>query len=482
MVKTERLFGRYLQPLIFKRFFIKRFEKIRGLRFYMFLLAINWSAFFANVGQFILAFSILVVLHELGHFLPAKWFGCRVDKFYLFFNPWFSLWKKKVGETEYGLGWVPLGGYVKIAGMIDESMDKEQMKLPAQPYEFRAKPAWQRLIIMVGGVIVNFILALILFAMILFVWGEERLPVSNLKYGLAADSLAASIGIKNGDNITGVNGKPLTYFGELPKQMMLTDKASLRINRNGTDTTVVLPQGFISKLTKNQLQGFVYPRFPFTVDNDDDVKYVSGKMQKGDRVIGINNQYFQFFDEYMAVKKNLKSQDIKLSLLRGTDTVQAIVKTNEKTATGLVPQDPGDLLGIEKKEYSFAESIPAGIKYGVAKLGEYITGIKLLFTSKEHKVSDNLGSVISIGKTFGGTWDWQRFWTMTALFSIILAFMNILPIPALDGGHALFTLAEMITGRKPSDKFMEYAQMVGMVLLLGLMLYAFGLDIWRLFK
>src|SRR4028118_1390811 len=233
----------------------------------MFLLAINWSAIFANIGQFILAFSILVVLHELGHFLPAKWFGCRVEKFYLFFNPWFSLWKKKIGETEYGLGWIPLGGYVKIAGMIDESMDKEQLNQPAQPWEFRSKPAWQRLIIMLGGVTVNFILALILFAMILFVWGEERLPVRNLKYGLAADSLATSVGIKDGDIIKAINNKPLVYMNELPKDLMLNEQATLLIGRGNSDTTIKLPQGFISRLTKNQLRGFVSARMPVIVDS-----------------------------------------------------------------------------------------------------------------------------------------------------------------------------------------------------------------------
>lgn len=448
----------------------------------MFLIAMDWSAFFANVGQFILAFSILVVLHEMGHFLPAKWFGCRVDKFYLFFNPWFSLWKKKVGETEYGLGWIPLGGYVKIAGMIDESMDKEQMKLPAQPWEFRSKPAWQRLIIMIGGVVVNFILALVLFAMILFVWGEERLPVKNLTYGLGADSLAQSVGIKGGDVITAVNDKPIGYYGELTKQIMLSEKPSLSIRRDGKDTVVQLPQGFVSQFTKNRLQGFVYPRYPVIVEDDAKVDYVNGKMQKGDRIVGVNGRYFNYIDEYIETKKDFKNADIQLNVLRGDDTLNVVVKTKENSATGVDTKDPLKILGTEKKEYSFFESIPAGINYGIDRLSDYITGIRLLFTSKEHKVSDNLGSLISIGKTFGGTWDWYRFWTMTALFSIILAFMNILPIPALDGGHALFTIYEMITGRKPSDKFMEYAQMVGMVLLLGLMLYAFGLDVWRLFK
>jgi regulator of sigma E protease len=447
------------------------------------ILLFSWSSFFANVGQFILSFSILVVLHELGHFLTAKWFGCRVEKFYLFFNPWFSLWKKKIGETEYGVGWVPLGGYVKISGMIDESMDKEAMKQPAQPWEFRSKPAWQRLIIMIAGVIINFILALVLFAIILFVWGEEKMPVKNLKYGIATDSLAESVGLRDGDLITAVNNKSLVYLSDLPKEMVLSEKPVLRVNRSGIDTNITLPSGFISSLTKSQSLAFVYPRFPVIVEKDDDVSYVSGKLQKGDKIIGVNGRYFEFVSDFARERRKFKNQNITLSVLRNDkDTAQAIVKTDENGSTKIGIKDFYKILGSEKIEYSFGESIPAGIKYGIDRLKDYITGIRLLFTSKEHKVSDNLGGVISIGKTFGGSWDWQRFWMMTALFSIILAFMNILPIPALDGGHALFTLIEMITGRKPSDKFMEYAQMVGMVLLLGLMLYAFGLDIWRLFK
>jgi len=449
----------------------------------MFLLAVNWSALFANLGQFILAFSILVVLHELGHFLPAKWFGCRVDKFYLFFNPWFSLYKKKIGETEYGVGWLPLGGYVKIAGMMDESMDKEQMKLPAEPYEFRSKPAWQRLIIMLGGVVVNFVLALVLFAMILFVWGEERLPVRNLKYGLSADSLATSAGLKDGDLITKVNNNPLVYFNDLLKSIALTKKINLTVHRDGRDTMITMPQGFLSNLTKSQKLAFVSPRFPVVVDSvTPQVQYVSGKLQRGDQLIGLDDHSFSYYNEFDSLKQRYKNDTVTLIALRGGDTAQIEVKVNEEGSIGFLNQAPSKLLGTEKINYSFAQSIPAGINFGIERLKEYMTGIGLLFTSKEHKVKDNLGSVISIGKTFGGIWDWQRFWTMTALFSIILAFMNILPIPALDGGHALFTLYEMITGRKPSDKFMEYAQMVGMALLLGLMLYAFGLDIWRLFK
>ncbi|WP_028786810.1 RIP metalloprotease RseP [Terrimonas ferruginea] len=450
----------------------------------MTLLAFNWSAFAANLGQFILAFSILIVLHELGHFLTAKWFGCRVEKFYLFFNPWFSLWKKKIGDTEYGLGWIPLGGYVKISGMIDESMDKEQMKLPPEPYEFRAKPAWQRLIIMLAGVIINFILALVLFAMILFVWGEERVPNKNLKYGLVADSLAVSAGLRTGDLITSVNGKPVEYYNTLSKDIYFSQDPVLGVLRNGKDTTIKLPDGFLSKLNKNQMRGFVTARYMPKVGNDEKAKYISGKVQADDQLIAVNDTAVTYNDEANKILNKLQSGPVNLTFLRnGRDTVNASFTFDAKEGTGLpLFKRFYDILGYEKIEYGFFESIPAGINMGIERLGEYIEGIRLLFVSKQHKVNENLGSVISIGKTFGGEWDWQRFWTMTALFSIILAFMNILPIPALDGGHALFTLVEMITGRKPSDKFMEYAQLVGMVLLLGLMAYAIGLDIFRLFR
>jgi regulator of sigma E protease len=247
---------------------------------------------------------------------------------------------------------------------------------------------------------------------------------------------------------------------------------------------ITIPEGFISTLTKNQLQGFVSPRFPVIVDSvPPEIKYLEGNLQKGDRIVGLNGAATLFYQDFNEAKAPFKNKDVSLQVLRnGVDTVETRVKLNEQGNVGFVPTNPYKMLGTEKKEYSFGESIPAGINFGIERLKDYMTGIKLLFTSKEHKVSDNLGSVISIGKTFGGVWDWQRFWTMTALFSIILAFMNILPIPALDGGHALFTIYEMITGRKPGDKFMEYAQMVGMVLLLSLMLYAFGLDIWRMFR
>jgi regulator of sigma E protease len=448
----------------------------------MTLLAIDWSSVAVKTGQFILSFSILVVLHEMGHFFPAKWFKCRVEKFYLFFNPYFSLWKTKKGETEYGLGWVPFGGYVKISGMVDESMDKEQMKLPPQPYEFRSKPAWQRLIIMVGGVVVNIVLAIALFIMIMYVWGEEYLPTQNVKYGVYADSLARQIGIRDGDNIVGVDGKKLENFGTVEAEIILSEAKKLQVIRDGQQVDVAIPEGFIKKLNKNKLEGFVDVRIPIMVDTVvPSATFTKDKLLKGDQIVAFNGKPTVYYHEFNLLKKDLKNVDADLTVLRGNDTVHIGARINDKGMIGFSPVSPLKLFGTTVKHYTLAQSVPAGFTKCFQTLDRYVTGLKQLFTGKVN-ASDSLGSVISIGNTFPGIWDWERFWTLTAIFSIILAFMNILPIPALDGGHALFTLVEMISGRKPSDKFMEYAQMVGMVLLLGLMAYALGLDFWRLFR
>ena len=448
----------------------------------MSLLVIDWVSVGVKAGQFVLSFSILVVLHELGHFIPARFFKCRVEKFYLFFNPWFSLWKKKIGETEYGIGWVPFGGFVKIAGMIDESMDKEQMKLPPQPYEFRAKPAWQRLIIMVGGVILNILLAIVIFIGITWVWGEESLPVKNLKYGIYADSLAKSMGIKDGDNIVGIDGRTIENFGTLESEIVLHEAKNLQVVRDGQSIVVPVPDGFMKKIIKNKkLGGLVFPRYPAIVDSvTKDAKFYSGRFQKGDRLVGINGHSFEYINEFAKWKKTYLDSVVDMKAVRGADTVDVRFLINSKKVS-LAFAEPSTLLGTVTKNYTLLESIPIGWNRCWETLNRYVTGLKQLFTGKV-AASDSLGSVISIGNTFPGVWDWEKFWTLTGIFSIILAFMNILPIPALDGGHALFTLYEMITGRKPGDKFMEYAQMAGMILLLGLMAYALGLDFWRLFK
>ena len=450
----------------------------------MLLLAIDWNIVGVKAGQFILSFSILIVLHELGHFIPAKLFKCRVEKFYLFFNPWFSLFKKKVGETEYGIGWIPLGGYVKISGMVDESMDKEQMKQPPQPWEFRSKPAWQRLIIMLGGVTVNVILALIIFIFITWVWGDKYVPVSNLKYGVYADSLGKKIGVQDGDKIIAVAGKPVEKVGTVGSEIIMNEAKSITIDRDGKIIELPIPEGFIQQLNANRLGGFTYVRFPYIVDTVlKKAKVTEGNLQKNDVLVGYNGTPVIYSTDYMKLAEGIKDTTAKLTFLRnGKDTFTVMVYYDKKGISYIGYKGMGELLGTKHITYSFAEAIPTGIKKCWETLGRYIRNLKQLFTSSEVRVRDSLGSVISIGGIFPGVWDWQSFWTLTAIFSIILAFMNVLPIPALDGGHALFTLYEMITGHKPSDKFMEYSQMVGMILLLGLMAYALGLDIWRLFK
>ena len=448
----------------------------------MTLLAIDWAVVGVKAGQLVLSLSILVVLHELGHFLPAKWFKCRVEKFYLFFDPWFSLFKKKIGETVYGIGWLPLGGYVKISGMIDESMDKEQLKQPAQPYEFRSKPAWQRLIIMIGGVTVNLLLGFFIFAMILFKWGEEYLPAKNLKYGVFVDSLGEKIGIRNGDHIVSVNGEPLTNFNTLSGDFILNEAKTIQVKRNGQDINLSVPEGSIRSLIKGKGEPLAYPAYPAVIDSvaGDKIKLVEGRFSKGDTVIAFNGKPIESNIELRARKRNLKNALVELTVVRSTgDTANVKVRTDEDANLSVFLATADKFLEFEHKEYSFLASLPAGVAKGWNTLIMNIKNFKLLFTSKEVKASESLGSFLSIGNMFGAEWDWERFWSMTALLSIVLAFMNILPIPALDGGHVIFTLYEMITGRKPGDKFLEYAQMVGMVLLLLLMAYALGLDFWR---
>ncbi|MFP5042949.1 RIP metalloprotease RseP [Parasediminibacterium sp. JCM 36343] len=448
----------------------------------MTLLAIDFATVAVKAGQFILSFSILVVLHELGHFIPAKLFKCRVEKFYLFFNPGFSLFKIKKGETEYGIGWVPFGGFVKISGMIDESMDKEQMKLPPEDHEFRSKPAWQRLIIMTGGVLVNVLLAIVIFIGITAYWGEESLPMKNLKYGISTDSLAQSIGIKDGDNIVAIDNRPLEYFGTVAADIVLKDAKSIQLERGAEKININIPPSLSKQLVKNKnMDAFVGVRYPAVVDSVLKTAVITkGKLVKGDTLIALNNIGITFYHQLVALRSKFKDSIVELKILRGKDTVttRCLLKDG---LIGFIPENPGKMFGTVVKKYSLAEAVPIGIKRCKETLQHYITGLKRIFTGKDNP-NDSLGSVISIGNTFPGVWDWERFWTLTGIFSIILAFMNILPIPALDGGHALFTLVEMITGRKPGDKFMEYAQIAGMVLLLSLMVYALGLDFWRLFK
>ncbi len=449
----------------------------------MSLSAIDWSVVSVKAGQFILSFSILIVLHELGHFLPARWFRCRVEKFYLFFNPWFSLFKKKKGDTEYGIGWVPLGGYVKISGMMDESMDKEQMKQPAQPWEFRSKPAWQRLIIMLGGVTVNVLLAIVIFIFILWAWGREYLPPQSARYGIVADSLAQSIGLRDGDVIMKLDTNKVKDITRVQAEIILNEPKTLSVKRGDEMINLSINDQIMRSLNSRSAKNFVLVRAPFIIDTFSKHSEARDKgLLIGDRIIGVNGKPTPYFHEFKKAVENKKNEEITLSVLRDNDTLQYSLKLDKDGLIGVRPRGLKDQGFIyEVKKYNFLQAIPAGFNLCWETLGNYMTGLKQLFTGKA-KASESLGSLISIGGIFPAVWDWQSFWTLTAIFSIILAFMNVLPIPALDGGHALFTLVEMITGRKPGDKFMEYAQMVGMILLLGLMAYALGLDIWRIFR
>ncbi len=449
----------------------------------MYLAAIDLTVLATKTAQFILSFSIIVVLHELGHFIPARLFGARVEKFYLFFNPGFSLWKKKIGETEYGLGWIPFGGYVKISGMIDESMDKEQLNKAPESYELRSKPAYQRLIVMLGGVIVNVILAIVIFIGIAFYWGDDFLPAKNVSYGVHATELSKNVGIQDGDIIVSLDQKELTDFFELESKLVLENPKTIQVKRGDSLLSLAIPSTIAADLANtNNTTAFVMPLFPVIVDSvGKTAVVVEGNFQKNDTLLSINGESIQYQHEFIEVKKKYSDSLVTIVAKRGADTVKIRTLINSKAQLGLFVKLPMQLFKTVHQNYSFAEAIPTGVKRCYSTLTNYVTGIKQIFTGKVNP-NDSLGSLISIGNTFPSQWDWERFWTLTAVFSIVLGFMNVLPIPALDGGHALFILFEMITGRKPSDKFMEYAQIAGMILMFGLMLYALGLDFWRLFK
>jgi len=449
----------------------------------MYILAFDFAAVGVKTAQFILSFSILVVLHELGHFIPARLFGTRVEKFYLFFNPGFSLWKKKIGDTEYGIGWVPFGGYVKIAGMIDESMDKEQLKKEPESWELRSKPAYQRLIVMLGGVIVNVVLAIVIFIGISWYWGDDYLPAKNVTYGVHASALAKQMGVQDGDIILSLDKKELENFDALEAKLILTNPTTLEVQRGDSIISLNIPATLATSLAKfKKSDPFVIPRIPVIIDSvGSSAVVLEGAFSKNDTLLKINNTSIRYQYEFIEVKQKYADSIVMVTSKRGNDTVYTKALINGSGQIGLFVKLPYALFKTVHKEFTFFQAIPEGINRCYTTLDNYIQGIKQIFTGKVN-ANDSLGSLISIGNTFPAAWDWERFWTLTAIFSIILAFMNVLPIPALDGGHALFIIVEMITGRKPGDKFMEYAQIVGMMLMFGLMLYALGLDFWRLFK
>lgn len=434
-----------------------------------------------QASQLILSLSILIVLHEMGHFIPAKLFKTRVEKFYLFFDPWFSLFKVKRGETEYGIGWLPLGGYVKISGMIDESMDKEQMKQPAQPWEFRAKPAWQRLIIMVGGVTVNVILGILIYAMVLFAWGESYLPTANVKNGIAVDSLAMDMGLRDGDKILSVDNVEVEDFKKIPLEIILNEASTIQVERAGNKIDVAVPESILAQLIKGK-NSFIEPMIPGVIDT----VLAGGEaekagMLKGDRIVSINGDTML---HYQAVVRTLKGQrgkdaPLMINVERNGELHKLEAKLDDKGMLGIGPKGLDAYYEFSTREYGFLESFPAGINKGMETLSSYAKQMKVIFTVEN--AHQSIGGFISIGKAYDTKWNWQRFWAFTAFLSMVLAFMNILPIPALDGGHVMFLLYEVITGRKPHEKVMEYAQYAGMILLLALLLYANGNDIIRIF-
>lgn len=436
-----------------------------------------------QAAQFFLSLSILIILHEMGHFAFAKLFNTRVEKFYLFFNPWFALFKKQIGETEYGIGWLPLGGYVKISGMIDESMDKEQLKQPAKPYEFRSKPSWQRLLIMLGGVMVNFIFALIIYVGILYSWGETYLPVKNMTYGVMVDSTGMNLGLRNGDKILGIDGNEVENYLAIVHDIVVNDAKTLQIERNGREMELELPKNTVASLLKSQFP--IIPRMPFYIDSftdKDSLAYQSG-LRRNDRVIGIAGVQTVFFDEFKSEIVSYKDEVVPIKVLRNdSDTIDLKLLVSNTSTIGVRPDfDLSRFFVFEEKRYTLLESIPAGISKGTKMASSYLKQLKLLF-KPETKAYEEIGGFIKIGSIFPSVWNWQVFWNMTAFLSIILAIMNLLPIPALDGGHVAFLLYEIISGRKPGDKFLEYAQVAGMVFLLSLLLYANGNDIINLFK
>ncbi|MBR4264917.1 MAG: RIP metalloprotease RseP [Bacteroidales bacterium] len=431
-----------------------------------------------RIAQLLVSLSLLIICHEFGHFITAKIFKTKVEKFFLFFDPWFHIFSFKKGETEYGIGWLPLGGYVKIAGMVDESMDTESMKKDPQPWEFRSKPAWQRLIIMLAGVIVNVILAMSIYAMVAFHWGSSYLPVENLKEGISVDSLGLAVGLQNGDKIKLVNGEKVDDYNKVLITLLLNDPKSLTVERNGKDTTVVLSDENIAEILKGE-HYFISPRYPFQIaEMPEESPAKAAGFQVNDFIIAVNDVNCQYFSEVRDAIQNNINKEVNFRVLRGTDSLNITMTIPQDGKIKVMTEPPTKFLEIATIQYGFFESFPVGIARGWEKTKEYVKQFKLIF-NPDTEAYKSVGSFISMAKIFPGSWDWYSFWNLTALFSIMLAVLNVLPIPGLDGGHALFTIIEMITGKTPSLKFQEVTQTIGMILLLLLMVYAIGNDFIR---
>lgn len=484
-----------------------------------------------KIIQLFLALSILVLVHEFGHFIAAKIFKTRVEKFYIFFNPYFSImrckkvhgkwrfaffckntpenyiaherinpitnkkevtyeqidlnslpkddWRTDEEHTEFGIGWIPLGGFCKISGMIDESMDLGQMNKEPQPWEFRSKPAWQRLIIMVGGVVMNVILAYFIYTGLLATEGEQYLPTSEVnKYGIYTDDLAKELGFQDGDKILSVNGDYIENFSQIPMSIILENTKNVEVERDGKKVVIELPEDAISKMIQHE-NVFITYRTPFVVNSFSEASLAEkAGMQKGDKIIMINDIYTPYYQDFSNNIKQFAGEKVSIGIVRDNDTIQIPIQLGEEALIGVYAEP---LLTLKTQDYTFWEAIPRGFSKTGKELGDYWKQLKLIFNPST-KAYESLGGFISIGSIFPDRFDWIQFWRLTALLSVILAIMNILPIPALDGGHVLFLLIEIITRKKPSDRFLEIAQSVGLIILLILLIYANGNDIIRLFR
>ena len=435
-----------------------------------------------KVAQFILSLSILIVLHEFGHFLPAKIFKVRVEKFYLFFDPYFSLFKKKIGETVYGLGWLPLGGYVKLAGMVDESMDREQLAQEPQPWEFRSKPAWQRLIVMVGGVVVNFILAIVIYAGILAYYGQTFLSNDAVVYGVAPTPLAKKMGFEAGDKIVAVNGMPATKFMSIAGDILLEGEGRVTVTRAGVSVEIPFDEYQVGEMIAQK--DFLFaPRLPYMVSGFTETSAAEAAgLKTGDSLVAFNGQPLLFFDEYLDSIPAYAGKTIELSVFRDGRPQTFSLEVPADSVIGMrVNSEFGRFYKLDTVNFSVFSAVPAGFNMAVDVLTKYIRQFKLIFNSKTGAYKE-VGGLIMIADQFPSYWDWRNFWEFTAFLSVMLGFLNILPIPALDGGHIVFVLWEMVSGRKPSTKVLEYAQMVGFVILMALLILANGNDVLKLFK
>ena len=438
------------------------------------------ETFLVKALQLILSLSILVLVHEFGHFIFARIFKVRVEKFYLFFDPWFSIFKfkPKNSETEYGVGWLPLGGYCKISGMIDESMDKEAMAQPPKPYEFRSKPAGQRLMIMIAGVLFNFLLALFIYSMVLFTWGDTYLPLKNVKAGMDYSETFHNVGFRDGDVLLRADDTELERFGEDCLRHVLNAQTAT-VLRDGVETIIPIPEDMAQRFMRDK-QGFAAYRFPMVVRElagNDSPAAIAG-LQPKDSIVSINGVMTPTFYEVGEILAQNKDKDIMVGFYRAGAPQSLTLRTDTAGKLGVYSLSYFDIYQTVTRKYSFLESFPAGVMLGVNTLKGYVSDMKYVFTKEG---ASSLGGFGTIGNLFPAEWDWQTFWMRTAFLSIILAFMNILPIPALDGGHVMFLIYEVIARRKPSDKFLEYAQVTGMFLLFALLIYANGNDIFRYF-